>query len=103
MDKYDAGNDPYCYPNTPVLKNKLGITDEKVFEEAERKITEISIHDVKYSDPPYGLKYLKNLHATLFFELYDWAGEIRDVDISKGGTKFCIALRIVPETEKLFK
>jgi len=42
MDKYDAGNDPYCYPNTPVLKNKLGITDEKVFEEAERKITEIS-------------------------------------------------------------
>ncbi len=103
MDKYDIGNDPYCYPNTAILKNKLKINDEKVFEEAERNITAISIHDVKYSNPPYHLEYLKNIHATLFFELYDWAGQIRNVDISKGGTKFCIATRIIPETEKLFK
>lgn len=103
MDKYDASNDHYCYPNTRVLKNKLGIIDEKRLEEEERKITEISIHDVKASNPPYHLEYLQNIHATLFSELYDWAGLIRDVNISKGGTSFCIAPRIVPEIEKLFK
>jgi len=43
------------------------------------------------------------MHATLFSELYDWAGQIRNVDISKGGTKFCMASRIAPEIEKLFR
>lgn len=103
MDKYDAGNDYYCYPGTAVLKNKLGITDEQRLEEAERDITGISITYIKDTKPPYHLEYLKGIHATLFSELYDWAGQIRNVDISKGGTKFCIASRIVPETEKLFK
>ncbi|WP_175492227.1 Fic family protein [Nitrosomonas sp. Nm34] len=102
MDKYDAGNDYYCYPDTSVLKNKLGITDEKVLEEAEREITAISINYIKYNDPPYNLEYLKKIHSTLFSELYDWAGEIRNVDISKGGTRFCIASRITPEIEKIF-
>ncbi len=103
MDKYDACNDYYCYPNTVVLKNNLGITNEKILEDAEREITSISIHDIKYSSPPYNLKYLQNIHKTLFSELYDWAGEIRNVDISKGGTRFCTATRIVPEIAKLFK
>ena len=103
MDKYDASNDHYCYPNTTVLKNKLGISDEKRLEEAEREITEASIHNVKASKPPYNLKYLQNIHATLFSELYDWAGEIRNVNISKGGTAFCFVPYIVPEIGKLFK
>ncbi len=103
MDKYDASNDHYCYPNTTVLKNKLGITDEKAFEEAEREITKTSTLDVKASKPPYHLEYLRHIHATLFSELYDWAGQIRDVNISKGGTSFCIAPRIIPEIGKLFK
>jgi cell filamentation protein len=103
MDKYDVSNDHYCYPNTAILKNKLGITEEKAFEEAEREITKISAHDVHVSEPPYNLKYIQNIHATLFSELYDWAGQTRNIDISKGGTKFCIASRITPEIEKLFK
>lgn len=102
MDKYDAGNDHYCYPNTAVLKNKLGITDEKTFEEAEREITKISAHNIKDAKPPYHLQYLQRIHAILFSELYDWAGQIRDVNISKGGTLFCVAPRISQETGKLF-
>lgn len=103
MDKYDASNDHYCYPNTTALKNKLEITDEKRLEEAEREITEASIHYVKVSKPPYNLKILQNIHATLFSELYAWAGQIRNVNISKGNTLFCSALYITPEIEKLFK
>lgn len=102
MDKYDVGNDHYCYPNTAVLKNKLGITDEKIFERAERDITKTSTLDVKASNPPYHLEYLQHLHITLFSELYAWAGQIRDVNISKGGTLFCVAPRISQEIGKLF-
>lgn len=103
MDKYDASNDHYCYPNTTVLKNKLEITDEKRLEEAEREITKLSTSDVNASTPPYRLKYLQHIHATLFSELYNWAGQIREVNISKGGTSFCIAPRIIPEIGRLFK
>jgi cell filamentation protein len=34
--------------------------------------------------------------------LYDWAGEIRTVDISKGDTRFCNVARIEPEANKTF-
>ncbi len=103
MDKYDVSSDYYCYPKTKVLKNKLGIRDKAILEEAEREITAISIHAIKYSNPPYSLEYLRKIHAVLFYELYDWAGEIRTIDISKGNTRFCTHSRIVPEIEKLFK
>jgi cell filamentation protein len=48
------------------------------------------------------LEYLQAIHAHLFYELYDWAGQLRSVDISKGNTRFCTATRIISESEKLF-
>lgn len=102
MDKYDASGDHYCYPRTSVLKNILDLRDLDTLEAAEREITEIQIGKVVYSTPPYDLDYMKSLHRTLFSELYDWAGEVRTVDISKGGTRFCNCDRIEPEATKLF-
>lgn len=102
MDKYDVSNDQYCYDGTSVLVNKLGITDMSMLEEAEREITRVAIQVVTYKAPPYDLEYLKSLHRSLFGNLYDWAGQIRNVDISKKNTRFCTFSRIVPESEKLF-
>ena len=34
-------NDPYCYPGTEVLKNKLGIQDEEELLETEKIIFNI--------------------------------------------------------------
>lgn len=31
--------DPYCYPNTNVLRNKINIRDFDVLQEAERRLT----------------------------------------------------------------
>ena len=45
---------------------------------------------------------MKHLHRQLFSDLYDWAGELRSVDISKGGTRFCNCGRIIAESQKLF-
>lgn len=103
MDKYDAANDHYCYPNTNVLQNRLGIKDAHNFELAERDITNITINRVIYRPPPYDLNNFKTIHRELFSDLYTWAGEIRDVNIAKGGTVFCIHNRIDIEIGKLFR
>lgn len=102
MDKYDEHGDRYCYPNSGVLKNKLNIKNEQDFESAEREVTSISEGNVHCSKPPYDLGYFQNIHMTIFCELYDWAGEIRTVDISKSGTRFCTVNRIEPEINKIF-
>jgi cell filamentation protein len=34
------------------------------------------------------LSYYLDLHRMLFSELYDWAGTLRDIDLSKKGTQF---------------
>lgn len=103
MDKYDVAHDHYCYADSNVLKNLLNIKDYARFEEAERAITNHTFALVQYSDPPYDLNHFKSIHKTLFAPLYEWAGEIRNVDISKGGTRFCTWTRIEPEINKLFK
>lgn len=36
-----------------------------------------------------GLPWLCVIHQQLFQDVFDWAGELRDVDISKGETRFC--------------
>jgi len=41
MEKYDytyEGSESYCYPETNVLKNKLGIRDDNALTVAEREI-----------------------------------------------------------------
>lgn len=102
MDKYDAANDHYCYRGTSTLKNKLNIQSMDVLEQAEREITALTAEKIKFSPPPYGLPYMQSLHRALFSELYSWAGEIRNVDISKGGTRFCNCQRVEAESHKLF-
>ncbi|UMZ13097.1 putative adenosine monophosphate-protein transferase Fic [Pseudomonas sp. MPFS] len=102
MDKYDASNDHYCYPNSSVLKNKLNIQVMADLEVAERDITAVTVSRVVYVAPPYSLENFKVLHRKLFSDLYEWAGELRNVDISKGGTRFCNCVRIEAEALKIF-
>ena len=104
-DKYGAGQDRYCYPDTDVLINLLNIRDGDELAEAETaftaeryrtyKASKLSLHD-------FTLSHLKGLHYHLFQDVFAWAGKIRDVDISKGNTRFCNCARILPEADKLF-
>ena len=95
MDKYgEMGDSLYCYPNFSTLKNKLHIQDEKILQQAELELSEYASLHIEYTEPPYDLQYLKNIHHSLFSDLYEWAGELRQVDISKGDTRFCTFSRI---------
>lgn len=78
----------YCYPGSNVLKNKMGIQDIEQLHEIERKLTMLRI--LELLDKPvrgaFDLKHLQAIHAYIFQDVYDWAGELRKVDIR------CLAL-----------
>ena len=78
-------SDPYVYPATEVLRNKLDLRDADELAEAEADLTKIRA--AQLADQPilgnYDLAHLQRFHAHLFGDLYDWAGEIRTVTIAK--------------------
>ena len=39
-------NDPYCYPGTEVLKNKLGIQDEEELLETEKILSMLRLTEL---------------------------------------------------------
>lgn len=101
LDKYGVGDDPYCYPGTNLLKNKLSIQDEKLLTEAERDLSFVAAAAIEFKEPPYDLAYLCNIHHALFSDLYEWSGKLREVDITKGHTRFCNVSFIENEANKL--
>lgn len=104
VDKAARGGDGYyCYPDSDVLINKLGFLDERQLEAAEIKLTQARVEDYEPDFDDTSLPALRAIHFHLFQDLYDWAGQIRTVDISKGGTRFANVSRIEPEADKLFQ
>ncbi|WPK54085.1 Fic/DOC family protein [Vibrio fluvialis] len=104
MDKYGVGQDPYCYKGTATLRNKLGIKDPVELEKAEKDFSFYALeHVIEFEGPPYNLAYLCNIHRQLFEHVYDWAGKVRHVKITKKRTEFCIPERVIPEAERCFR
>ncbi len=100
-DKYGVHGDPACYPGTHVLRNKFDITDPDALAQAEAEFAAVAAEQIEITAPPFDLDYLCSLHRQLFSDVYEFAGHIRSVDISKGDTRFCTASRIVPEANAL--
>ena len=96
-------DEKYCYPNSNVLINKLGIRDFDKLQEAERKITRVKI--AKISDKPvkgdFNLKHLQSIHKAIFSDIYDWAGKNRTVDIAKSNL-FCRAQFLDSYSQDIF-
>ena len=82
-----------CYPGTTVLVNKLHIHDEAALQEAEALATYVNASKLEQCplEGVFDFAHYKAIHQFLFSDLYDWAGQIRTVDISKKGTRFCSA------------
>ena len=84
-------SDPYSWPDTDCLRNKLGIRDPERFAALEAKIVSVREVEISRETIPgdYNPQHLKTFHGALFGDVYDWAGETRRVDISKPGSRFC--------------
>jgi cell filamentation protein len=83
-----SGDPVYCYPPShAVLKNKLNIRDARQLDVVERQlVTERAASGVP--EGRFDLAHLRAIHRHLFQDIFDWAGELRTVEISKGGHQF---------------
>ena len=77
--------DPYVYEGTNVLINKLNIKDPKVLDKAETDFAIIAIEKLKKSDFEINTIFdCLQIHKVLFSGVYEWAGQLRTIDIYKG-------------------
>lgn len=93
-----------CYPGTTVLVNKLHIHDEAALQEAEALATYVNASKLEQCplEGVFDFAHYKAIHQFLFSDLYDWAGQIRTVNLSKKGTDFCPAGEIEPQAKLIF-
>jgi cell filamentation protein len=98
---YAAVEDPYCYPGTTILKNKLGLKSQRELDAFE---SEMSFERSTEPLPAGRLSYshYRAIHRHLFQDVYAWAGKVRTVRISKGESTFCYP-DIDQEMAKLFR
>ena len=96
--------DPYINENG-VLRNKLHCTNQTELEELEKMLTLLRIVEIqeKPIKGKYDLKHLQKIHEYIFQDIYEWAGKLRTVDISKGETLFCPTENIESYGQTIFE
>lgn len=85
MEDHDTRWNNYFYPGTNVLKNKLGITNAEELQQAEaditfKKLTELYLNPIEGN---FDAEHYREIHRYLFDDIYDFAGEFRNVDMRK--------------------
>ena len=94
-----------CYPGTTILINKFDIKDEEKLNEIEVVLS--SARYAEWESAPrsttFDFGHYKAIHRFLFSDLYDWAGKVRTVNISKKGTQFTPSENIESQAELIFK
>lgn len=84
--------DPYIDPQSGILRNKFNISDFRDLQEAEYRSTfakTISAKESIRNTTTFSLETWQTVHERLFCDIYDWAGEIRTVDMKRmGGGEF---------------
>ena len=83
------------------LENKLGITNSAELAREEERISKkraVALFENNMLDKLEAGKFsaLKAIHKHLFDEIYDFAGEIRTVNISKGNFRFAPLMYLEP-------
>lgn len=80
--------DPYIDPQSGILRNLVRATTYLELRKAEGDIvtlSEISLDSVPHT---VDLTELQRIHRSLFGKIYDWAGELRTVNIRKGSEEY---------------
>lgn len=100
-----SGYDPYLDPVSGVLKNRFGITDGATLEATEADLVaarsrELSLAPLKGR---FNLAHLRAIHRYLFGDVYEWAGQLRTIDIGKGGHLFAHHAHIVSAAAPIFQ
>jgi len=89
-----------------ILPNKLAITDQVEFSKAEEKISKQKAKQL-FDSGDIGkieagtFKGLSEIHRYLFGDIYEFAGKVREVNISKGGFHFAPVMYLKQSLEHI--
>lgn len=77
--------DPYLYDDIPVLRNKLGIRDQVLLDDAEADYVVYRLKDLTLNPlgGNYHTEHLLRMHEYIFGDLFEWAGVPRTIPIYK--------------------
>lgn len=80
--------DPYIDSETGILRNLVGATTYSELRKAEGDI--VALSEISLDNIPHivNLTELQEIHRKLFNKIYDWAGELRTVNIRKGSEEY---------------
>lgn len=88
-DKFGEGRDPYLYPGLDIMRNLLDIRQQQQLEQAAYEMTALRAATIELGPLVRGLPHLCVIHRQLYQDIFDWAGQLREVDIYQGDTPFC--------------
>jgi cell filamentation protein len=99
---YESTADPYCYPGSSVLKNRLDLRTQSELETYEKFIS------TQRADEPLPIgrltySHYRAIHRHLFQDVYTWAGRIRTIRIAKEDSWFCYPEYIDREMRRIFE
>lgn len=91
--------DPYLDPTTGLLRNTVGATTQSTLDEAEGDLSFARLVQLMEQpvEPTSDLNELRAIHGHLFQDVYDWAGQLRTVDIRKNvpGAQFFLPVSMI--------
>ncbi len=87
MNNEERDRHLYKYPDRDVLRNKLGIMDGALLEGREHQFYTIRVEE-GVPEGRFDLQHLCDIHHHLFQDVYEWAGQPRQVDFHKGQSSF---------------
>ena len=93
--------------NKMILENRLNITESNELAREERvskkKAAELFDNKLLGSFPAGEFNTLQAIHKYLFVDIYDFAGELRTVDIAKGNFRFALSMYLQAALDNIDK
>lgn len=100
----------YFYPSTydpdrgfGVMKNLKGVKDDDVLMIYENLSVISNLHKLNELKKEISIQHLKDIHKTLFQDIYSWAGEFRQVNMAKGNSRFLHYTKIEQNLEPIMQ
>ncbi|WP_299507830.1 Fic family protein [uncultured Roseobacter sp.] len=102
MSRYDVTQDPLCYPDTNVLRNKAELTDQDELDQFEQLMF-LTRSEEPLPEGALDYVHYRAIHRHFFQDVYTWAGQPRQVRTAKGGNWFCYPEYIDAEMNRIFR
>ena len=101
MSRYDAVEDSLCYPGTQVLINKANLRNQDELDQFEQLMF-LTRAEEDWPEGELDYTHYKSIHHHFFQDVYDWAGQPREIITGKSGNWFCYPEHIDREMRRIF-